>query len=192
MLPLSTELRSPAGALLLEYRWAARDRLVAGHSNWGSVLDRCRVGGTVVATSRGLGAVHGRPAGLASWAWDVLDWLKARWTYPRTGYAPGPLRPEEEREMRREGLSIDPAASEDRKARFQLWAPHYRTAGRAWCLAGLLLAAMDFLPFRWAPCLLATASALALWRARGYPDGFSFRPVVLASLPLAGFLISFG
>jgi hypothetical protein len=122
---------------------------------------------------------------------QVLERLKARWTYPRTGYVPAPLSYEEWGEIRRKPLSINPDVSPSVRARRALWLPQYRLRYRlALFGGGAFLLAMDAWPFRWAPLVLSLAAAGAFLYARAHPALLPLRPLVLVSLPLWGFMVS--
>jgi len=119
----------------------------------------------------------------------VLDWLKARVTYPRTGYAPPPLSPDEVKDARWQAASIRTGPATPSRARMALWLPLQDRVFPAGLLGILILEAMHLWPFRWAPLILATAAALAFRSAHGNPE-FPFHSITLWSLPMAGLMLS--
>lgn len=123
---------------------------------------------------------------------QVLERLKARWTYPRTGYVPAPFSDDELREARWQSLSINPDGPPPNvRARGALWLPRYRLRFRVALFGGgVLLLAMDAWPFRWAPLLLSLAAAGLFWYVHAHSDLLPLHALVLVSLPLSGLMVS--
>ena len=124
-----------------------------------------------------------------SWIFTLLERVKERWTYPRTGYVPAPLDRDEWLEAHWKTLSIRSEPPTPGSSRRALWMPAYEARSIPAIAASLaLLLLMDFWPFRWAPVVL---SFLAAWMVRFvHRPEFPFHPIVYWSMPVAGLLLS--
>ena len=95
---------------------------------------------------------------------QILDWLKTKITYPRTGYVQSPFDPM----LGTTGMvELGLGASDERRAEAErLAADHRKRLLLAASLAVLGSFAMLFIENRWAPTVVSVLLALALWALR--------------------------
>jgi len=114
---------------------------------------------------------------------EIVDWLKSRFTYPRTGYVPPPVYAPDTSRPLSLGLST-PATDSSRDEEVQRvdWERH-RRMGFAAAMVLLMQVAMMVIDKRWVFTVEGIVIAAALWIVR---RDFRVSPVLLLGSPLLG------